>query len=109
MISTLMTLARLRPVLPAIALLLAAVSARAAVWGGSASGFWSNPNNWAGGAVPTAGSSVSFPTGVTRHLTTNDISGLHLNSIVFEDSGYTIRGQAITFQNGSNPAPGVQA
>src|SRR5580765_2029388 len=102
-------MARLRPVLPAIAILLAAVSARAAVWDGSSSGFWSNPNNWQGGTLPTAGSSVRFPTGVTRRVTTNDISGLHLTGITFEDSDYVVRGQAITLQNPGTPGPGITA
>src|SRR4051812_12593994 len=102
--------ARLRPVLPAIAILLAAVSASAAVWDGSSSGFWSNPNNWQGGTLPTSGSNVRFPTGVTRRVTTNDISGLHLTDITFEDSDYVVRGQAITLQNpGTSAGPGITA
>src|SRR5258705_12847443 len=108
--STLETiLARLCRGLPAIAIFLASVSANAAVWDGSSSGLWSVAANWQGGTLPTSGSSVRFPTGVTRRVTTNDINGFNLNSIVFEDSDYIIRGQAISFQSGSNPTPGVQS
>jgi autotransporter-associated beta strand protein len=95
-------MARLCPGLSAIGILLAS-SAGAAVWDGSSSGFWSNPNNWQGGTLPTAGSSVRFPTGVTRRVTTNDISGLHLSNITFEDSDYVVRGQAISLQNPGTP------
>ncbi len=103
-------MARLCLVLPAIIIFLSALSASAAVWDGSSSGLWSNPNNWQGGTLPTSGSSVRFPTGVTRRITTNDIVGLHLTGITFEDSDYIVRGQAISLQNnGAQGGPGITA
>src|SRR3954471_6324120 len=111
--STLETiLLRFCPVLPAtMAILLASISpATAAVWDGSSSGLWSVAANWQGNTLPTSGSSVRFPTGVTRRVTTNDISGLNLTGITFEDSDYVIRGQPITLQdNGAQGGPGIEA
>lgn len=63
--------------------------------GGGSDENWSNPANWSGGA-PTVGESapviVIFTTGVT---TTNNISGLVVDSLQFQAVGASVHGSGI--------------
>lgn len=77
-----------------------AASARAATtytWTGAVNGNWSNAGNWSGGAVPTAGGNLVFPSGAATLATTNDlIAGTSFLSLKITGSGYTLAGNAIS-------------
>ncbi len=58
---------------------------------------WSDPANWAGGIVPTAGDNLVFGPGASRLTNTDDLSsGTVFGSITFSSAGYTIDGNAVT-------------
>jgi autotransporter-associated beta strand protein len=70
---------------------------------------WSNPANWTG-AAPVAGSILDFGPGALQKTTVNDFAaGMLFGSILFEDSGYTLGGNAIRLSGGikaTNPVNG---
>ena len=76
--------------------------------GSTASSNWSDPANWDLNRAPIDGDSVVFPDeNVARTTNTNDLSGLSLNSITFQDEAggatatpYTIAGDPVTLGAG---------
>ncbi|MHB1555994.1 MAG: beta strand repeat-containing protein [Isosphaeraceae bacterium] len=59
---------------------------------------WSNPNNWTPStAAPSAGYSLTFPSGRTGNelTSTNNINNTVFNSIAIQASGYNITGSGI--------------
>jgi autotransporter-associated beta strand protein len=69
-------------------------------WDGSSSGFWNNGLNWSGNAVPVNGDDLVFPAGALNSQSTNNITGLRLNSITFSGFDYRLEGNPITLTNG---------
>jgi hypothetical protein len=69
-------------------------------WDGSSSGYWGTAANWAGNVAPVDGDDVVFQSGAANLANTNNFTSLHLNSITFTGSGYTLRGNAIAVANG---------
>lgn len=70
--------------------------AQTSTWNGgsSSSSDWSDANNWGGTAV-ASGNALTFG-GTTRQTNTNDVSGLNsLGQITFNNSGWTISGDAV--------------
>ena len=65
-------------------------------WTGGAGTLWSNASNWSPAGVPINGDSVIFPLGPPNKMMTNDLSGLSLGGITFNDGGYTIGGNGIS-------------
>ena len=63
---------------------------------------WSDANNWQNGTIPTTGYTAIFPASLTsaEQKSNNDISGLTLTSILIQDTGYTIGGDAVTLNGG---------
>lgn len=59
----------------ALVLLLSAATAGAATrtWTGAVSGLWSNPGNWAEGAVPASGDALVFPPNNSQFQCFNDL------------------------------------
>lgn len=62
--------------------------------GGGGNQLWSNPANWSGGAIPMNGDDV-----FVTNSTTNDLSGLFLNSLSISGSG-TLDGNQVTLGAG---------
>lgn len=69
---------------------------------------WSNPKNWfvqgsgqvdTTGIAPQAGDSLVFGTAAVKS-SINDLSGLSLNTITFQQPGYTISGNGIKLSGG---------
>ena len=61
-------------------------------------GVWSDPGNWFGNVVPTPGSDLSFPSGLTpaQRVNNNDTTaGTIYNSLTYSDSGYITTGNNI--------------
>lgn len=54
-------------------------------WTGAASGSWTNPANWQGGVVPTAGNSVVFSNVATANLTTTLDTNFALSQLIVAD------------------------
>lgn len=73
-------------------------------WTGAASGQWSEPGNWDGGAPTPEEPDVDlvFPTGAANQTNTNDIDGLTVRSLTFSGAGYAISGSQITLSQGIN-------
>lgn len=81
------------------------------LWTGTGSNAdWSDPSNWfvegsgqvgEPGIAPQSGDSLIFDTSAVKS-TTNDLSGLSLNSITFKQPGYTISGNGITLTGSIN-------
>ena len=69
------------------------------VWtgGGGANETWSDPANWSG-AAPAAGDVLIFGPGATQKSANNDFLRV-VAAIAFQDSGYTIMGNAIKLTN----------
>jgi len=68
------------------------------VWSGAVSGNWSVAGNWASGGVPVAAESnltLDFPANGVRTTTTNDITGLTIQAMTFEQA-YSLSGDAFT-------------
>jgi hypothetical protein len=64
-------------------------------WTGKGSNnLWSNPDNWSGHVVPSAGDSLLFPSGALQETSVNDL-GLTFESITTADT-YSFSGQALT-------------
>jgi autotransporter-associated beta strand protein len=73
------------------------------VWSGADAGrpLWSDPLNWVGNSIPTAGMDLFFPAGASQLTMTNDLpSGTAFNSLTFQAGGYTLTGSAITLGTG---------
>jgi len=72
-------------------------------WDGSASNLWSNAANWSTNAIPQAGDNLVFPAGASNKSNQNDLGeNYRLNSITFDDSGYTLSGNTIILGQGQN-------
>src|SRR5262249_5673141 len=69
--------------------------------GGVPGNAWSNDGNWMEGMAPMVGeANVVLIFGPTTFLTsTNDITGLTVQTITFSANGYTVNGNAITLTN----------
>jgi autotransporter-associated beta strand protein len=67
------------------------------IWDGEGSdNLWSNPINWVGDVVPTAGSRLFFPSGAQRLANVNDLgNGFTIYSITIGAAGYELSGNAI--------------
>jgi len=80
-----------------------AASAHATVrgWTGAASALWSNPNNWYPAGIPQNGDNVSFGFlgGESNTSNTNDLSGLVVADLGFQNRSFQINGNAITVTN----------
>lgn len=74
-------------------------------WTGKGNGAWSDPNNWLERAKPASGNDLIFPKGAPV-LSVNDLKGLILGNIQI-DTGYSIRGNAITLTGGINDKGGA--
>ncbi len=75
------------------------------IWtGGGADGNWQTVSNWSG-TVPGNGDDIDFA-GLTRLLNTNNITGLKLDSLGFENSGFSLSGNTIILTNGINDIAG---
>ena len=74
------------------------------VWTGAGNNSnWSNPQNWAGNAVPKAGDALQFPANAMRKFNINDLpAGFEVGEIDFTGTGggYSISGNAITLDGG---------
>ena len=78
--------------------LFAYVSAALAdkTWSGAVSSDWSDPANWAEGAVPGDDETVTLTANTPFAPTNLDIQGLHLDAIKFDaeqTQGFTISGE----------------
>jgi len=73
----------------------ASLQAALVTWDGEVGGNWSQPTNWVGNAVPSAGDSLVF-TGTVNTTTINDIAdGFAVGGIVFTNTG---DGESFTLQ-----------
>jgi len=87
----------LKPTLMASALLSTTVAyATVKMWDGSSNGNWSVDANWSGGAAPVDDDDIVFPVEATNFVSTNDIVGLDIRSITFQEGGYVLRGNALS-------------
>jgi autotransporter-associated beta strand protein/adhesin HecA-like repeat protein len=87
-------------------------------WTGAATSgaFWSDPNNWQGGAPSTTETNVVliFPDQAAQQTNTNNITGLTIQSIAFlatsltTTTNYSITGNAITLSGGITQAGPTQ-
>jgi len=81
-----------------LALFVMASTAGAATvtWTGAINGTWSNTSNWDIGAVPAAGDTLIFSSSATTKAMNNDLpAGTTFASLTFNDSSYTLTGNAI--------------
>ena len=70
------------------------VSGPRAWTGGGTTGNWSNTANW-GGVAPSSGNPLIF-TGTTRQVNTNDLTGLNIPWLNFNNGGFSIYGNTWT-------------
>ena len=78
-------------------------------WTGASSALWSDPNNWSPASVPTNGETLLFPpVAVTHLMSTNDLPGLVLNSVLFTGSGYTLDGAGIVLSGDITSTGGAE-
>ncbi len=76
------------------------------IWnGGGADDNWSSPNNW-GGIAPVTGDSLVF-NGTTRQNNNNDISGLSVPWVTFNNGGFTLNGNEFFNNTGFTNASGI--
>jgi uncharacterized repeat protein (TIGR01451 family) len=77
-------------------------------WTGANSALWSDPNNWSPVGVPTDGETLLFPSvAAAQRVSTNDVPGLTLSSLLFTGAGYTLNGsQGIVLTANLSLAPG---
>ena len=78
------------------------------VWSGlGASSLWSDTNNWAQ-AMPPANQALAFNANL-RRVSTNDLNGLTLDSVLVWDLAWQFAGNPVTLNNGflCNPATDV--
>ncbi|MFN7138513.1 MAG: autotransporter-associated beta strand repeat-containing protein [Limisphaerales bacterium] len=73
--------------------------------GAGANGNWSTGLNW-GGAVPISGNQLTF-NGTTRQVNTNDLSGLTVPSLTFNNGGFTLWGNEISLSGTVSNLAGV--
>jgi hypothetical protein len=64
-------------------------------WTGTASGAWSNPNNWNPFGIPGTGDSLSFPSGASNLTMTNDLAAGTAFAYVEFVGPYSVSGNAI--------------
>lgn len=78
------------------------------VWTGhGGNNLWSNAGNWSG-AAPVAGNILDFGPGALQRTNVNNLApGTQFQAIVFQDSGYTLSGNAIRLSSGINAASTV--
>ena len=82
------------------ALLVAAFAPGAShTWSGANSGLWSDAGNWSVGGAPTSGETVdlTFPISATNFAMNNDVSNLTVTSMTFNNTPYSLTGNAVTF------------
>lgn len=66
-------------------------------WTGGVNGNWSNAGNWSGGAAPTSGGKLVFPSGASNLTTTDDLpAGTSYASLTISGNGYTLAGNGIS-------------
>ncbi len=73
------------------------------VWSGASpdDSFWTNPDNWVGGLVPTPGSNLIFPSNPDNTESVDNLaSGMVFHSITVAGSNYDIYGNDIALANG---------
>lgn len=76
----------------------------ASTWAGVVDGLWSNNANW--DEPPTSGSSLTFPSGASNLVNTNDLAAeTEFSAILVTDVGYAIGGNAIVL---TGPITAVQ-
>jgi autotransporter-associated beta strand protein len=66
--------------------------------GGGGNGNWNDSANWGGSGIPVNGDILVFQ-GTSGLSSTNNISGLTLNQILFNTGGFTLYGDAFTLTN----------
>jgi autotransporter-associated beta strand protein len=77
-------------------------------WNGAgANGNWNNATNW-GGAVPGSGSALIF-NGTTRQTNTNDLIGLTVPWLEFNNDGFVLSGNALTISSSITNTTGNNA
>jgi Bacterial Ig-like domain (group 3) len=74
-------------------------------WTGTNSNLWSDSGNWLQGQAPQAGDSLVFPGTANSMAPVNDISGLSVGGLEF-DNGYSLSGQAISLAGNINVTAG---
>lgn len=68
--------------------------------GGGGDGLWSTGLNWTGDNPPSGSAGAGTFSGTTRTVNTNDISGLIFSSLTFNNSSWTLSGDAFTLTSG---------
>jgi fibronectin-binding autotransporter adhesin len=106
------------PLLIALAILCWGPPMRAAqtdTWTGASGGSgasglnaWKTAGNWSGSVAPsTAGDIIIFPASATYYYASNNYSGLTIQQMTFNGSGYILAGQALTITNGITDTAGA--
>ncbi len=75
--------------------------------GAGANGNWNTAANW-GGAVPVSGGALTF-NGTTRQTSTNDLSGLSVPCLKFNNGGFALYGNALTVSSAITNSTGNSA
>ena len=87
-----------RPVIEGLEERIALTAGVTDVWQGPNNGVWSNPANWSNGQ-PTNGDDLVFPSTLSG-TSTNDLTGLTINSITIGGPGYTLAGNTLSLTAG---------
>lgn len=77
-------------------------------WTGAADANWSTAGNWLGGVAPAdneVGVSVVFDSNTTRFTSTNDRTGLSIDTISFDNIGVLVNGNAATLTTAITATP----
>jgi len=64
-------------------------------WTGSASGLWSNPNNWSPAGIPQDGEDLRFHTSQNESMV-NDLTNLRVASLILLEHDYVLSGNTLT-------------
>src|SRR5687768_6828444 len=99
-----------RPLPFIVMLVCLAASANAATrtWDGSASGFWTNANNWTISVAPTNGDGLVFPANAARLIMTNTANApTNFTFLHFTGSNYFLYSGGLSLTNGLTNAPGT--